>query len=182
MGEEGIAEAMRLMKNRGEELSEQIREKSTANLKLLGDYRGNADEKQYSYAIPLQEYHRKQAEDLAEIYQFDLPTLNHLSLTYGARAKDIARMVAAEPEKNKKLHEKFLNIEAEVEYIARYELVGSPIDILLRRTRMAFENATAAREALPKVVEICGGVNGWDGETLEKEIRKAEFVFDKLDF
>src|SRR5436309_2024210 len=54
-----------------------------------------------------------------------------------------------------------LVIEAEVYYALRHEYAQTPIDVLARRTRLAFLNAQAALEALPRVVEIMGEERGW---------------------
>lgn len=54
-----------------------------------------------------------------------------------------------------------LVIEAEVLYAIRNEYAQTPLDILARRTRLAFLNSRAALEALPRVVEIMGDELGW---------------------
>lgn len=52
-------------------------------------------------------------------------------------------------------------VEAEVRYAVRNEYARTAVDVLARRTRLAFVNANQAADALPKVtsflrLRICG--------------------------
>lgn len=65
------------------------------------------------------------------------------------------------PVMGRRLHPEFPYIEAEVIWAVRVEYARRALDILARRTRLAFLNVTAAAEALPKIVEIMGKELGW---------------------
>ena len=52
-------------------------------------------------------------------------------------------------------------IEAEVAYAAKYEYCTGVEDFLARRTRLAFLDARAAEQALPRVVEIMAKELKW---------------------
>merc|ERR1711865_1082754 len=67
-------------------------------------------------------------------------------------------------------------LEAEVRYAVVHEYACKPADILCRRTRLAFLNSTAARLALPRVVQIMGECLGWDDVRQRQELLQAEEV------
>lgn len=52
-------------------------------------------------------------------------------------------------------------VEAEVFYATRHEYACTAVDILARRTRLAFVDAQAALAALPRVIEIMSKELGW---------------------
>ena len=60
----------------------------------------------------------------------------------------------------KRLVDEFPYIEAEVKY-AMKEYACTAIDILARRTRLAFLDVQAAEEALPRIVEIMAKELNW---------------------
>ena len=60
-----------------------------------------------------------------------------------------------------RLSQEFPYIEAEVKYAVR-EYACTAVDVLARRTRLAFLNVQAAHEALPRIMEIMAAELGWD--------------------
>ena len=70
-----------------------------------------------------------------------------------------------------RLSQEFPYIEAEVKY-AITEYACTVIDVLARRTRLAFLNVQAADEALPRIVEIMGAELGWDKS--RKKVREGQ--------
>ena len=56
----------------------------------------------------------------------------------------------------------------QVKYAVR-EYACRAIDVLARRTRLAFTNVHAAKEALPRIVEIMGQELDWSEE--RKQVR-----------
>lgn len=65
-------------------------------------------------------------------------------------------------------------LEAEVLYAMDKEYAVTPVDILARRTRLAFLNSTAARLTLPRVVKIMGDKLGWSEQRRREEFEKAD--------
>ena len=61
----------------------------------------------------------------------------------------------------KKLSDEFPYIEAEVKYSIR-EYASTVVDVLARRTRLAFLNVQIADEVVPRIAEIMGKELGWD--------------------
>jgi glycerol-3-phosphate dehydrogenase len=55
----------------------------------------------------------------------------------------------------------FPDIESEVRYAVRNEYAQTAIDVIARRTRLAFLNAQAAFDALPRIVDIMSEELGW---------------------
>ncbi len=64
------------------------------------------------------------------------------------------------PVVGKRLVEEIPYLEAEGKYAVK-EYACTAIDVLARRTRLAFLNVQAADEALPRVIEIMGAELGW---------------------
>lgn len=62
--------------------------------------------------------------------------------------------------KGKRIVEEFPYIEANVLYAVK-EYACTAVDVIARRTSLAFLNVQAAEEALPRVVEIMGKELGW---------------------
>ena len=60
-----------------------------------------------------------------------------------------------------RLSHEFPYIEAEVKYAIK-EYACTVIDVLARRTRLAFLNVQAAHEALPRIVDIMTAELKWD--------------------
>jgi glycerol-3-phosphate dehydrogenase len=110
---------------------------------------------------------------LIQDFGLDNEVAQHLSNTYGDRAVKVARLAQLTgkrwPVVGRRLHEDFPYIEAEVIYAVR-EYAASAIDILARRTRLAFLNVRAAEEALPRVIELMSRELGWS-----KQKEKAEY-------
>ena len=67
----------------------------------------------------------------------------------------------------------FLVIDAEVRYAVRHEYARTAVDVIARRTRLAFLNAEAAFDSLPRVVDIMGEELGWSYSQRRKQIAAA---------
>jgi glycerol-3-phosphate dehydrogenase len=108
---------------------------------------------------------------LQTTYGLESDVASHLNRSYGDRAERVAelavgglgaRLAAGHP-----------NIEAEVVWAARVELAQTPLDILARRTRIAFLDRAAAIEALPRVVSLLADELSWDVDRRESEQEQA---------
>ena len=62
-----------------------------------------------------------------------------------------------------------IDIEAEVYYAVRNEYAQTAVDFIGRRSRLGFLNATAALDALPRVIEIMGSELGWNADMRKRE-------------
>jgi glycerol-3-phosphate dehydrogenase len=65
-------------------------------------------------------------------------------------------------------------LEAEVIYAVRHEMACTPLDVLARRTRLAFLDTSAALGAVPRVVELMGRELGWNPDKAALELANAK--------
>lgn len=110
---------------------------------------------------------------LVQDFGLENEVAQHLASTYGDRAFKVAKMASMTgkrwPIVGRRLHEEYPYIEAEVRYAIR-EYACSAVDILARRTRLSFCNATAAEEALPRIVDIMAEELKWTKEQKKANI------------
>ncbi|CAI2165753.1 3089_t:CDS:2 [Funneliformis geosporum] len=118
------------------------------------------------------------------IQQFGLETetAQHLSNSYGDRAWAVAALSKPTgkrwPVFGQRLSPFYPYIEAEVRYAVRREYACTLVDVIARRTRLAFLNAQAALESLPYIIEIMSEELGWSPEKQTQEFDKTvEFLF-----
>jgi len=134
-------------------------------------------------------WHENLAVRISQRFDVAFDVAEHLARNYGTRAADVLAEVDADSVKGSRsglykhyprLYEGaaattgYPYLEAEVRYAIDYEYAVTPADVLARRTRLAFLNSTAARLALPKVVEIMAASFGWDEARQVQEHEKAE--------
>lgn len=68
----------------------------------------------------------------------------------------------------------FFQIEAEVRYACRREFAQKAIDFIARRSRLAFLNAHAALQSLPRVIDIMSEELGWNSNRKNREFEEAK--------
>lgn len=95
---------------------------------------------------------------------FLIQIAKHLSHTYGNKAPEVAKLANITgrrwPVVGKRLLEQFPYIEAEIKYAVQ-EYACTVVDFLARRTRLAFLNAQAAADAIPKIADIMAKELKW---------------------
>jgi glycerol-3-phosphate dehydrogenase len=89
---------------------------------------------------------------------------------YGTRAGAIIEFLTAEPDA--RLVNNRLYSRREIEYLARQESVTHLIDLLLRRTSLAFVGGLTL-ELLDELAGILSPVLGWDADRSATEVRQA---------
>jgi len=97
---------------------------------------------------------------LQTVYRMDSDVASHLNRSYGDRAEHLAKL--ADDGLDARLATGHAYIEAEVVWAARVELALTPLDVLARRTRLAFLDRAAAIEVLPRVVGLLADELSWD--------------------
>jgi len=95
----------------------------------------------------------------------------HLWHSYGTRAPQVAEI--AQSRFGNRLHESYPYLEAEVVYGATKEMACTAIDILARRTRLAFLDHEAALEAAPRVIELMSEIHHWNDERKQLEMKRV---------
>lgn len=77
----------------------------------------------------------------------------------------------------RRLVDKYPFLEAEVVFAVKQEYALSVVDVLARRTRLAFLDSEAAVAVVPRVVQLMGELLKWSKERREAEKAKAlEFL------
>ncbi|KAH7923338.1 DAO-domain-containing protein [Leucogyrophana mollusca] len=117
------------------------------------------------------------------IQRFGLETevAKHLSDNYGDRAWTVCSLAQPTgetwPLHGLRLSPNYPFIEAEVRYAVRHEYAQTAVDVIARRTRLAFLNAQAALSALPRVIEIMGEELHWSRAQRKRQFERAvEFL------
>lgn len=103
------------------------------------------------------------------------PFPEHLAV-YGTDADMLNDLTKANPELAHQLHPDLPYIAAQVVWAARHEMACSVEDVLARRTRALFLNASAALEMAPRVTAILAEELGHDSHWQRKQIAAFESV------
>ncbi|WEW55635.1 mitochondrial glycerol-3-phosphate dehydrogenase [Emydomyces testavorans] len=113
------------------------------------------------------------------IQHFGLGTdvAQHLTESYGDRAWEVAAMSSPTnirfPLRGVRISPLYPFIDGEIRYAVRREYAQTAVDVLARRTRLAFLNARAALEALPTVVDVMAEELNWDERRKDLEWDEA---------
>ena len=96
--------------------------------------------------------------------------------SYGDQAPEIAKLAGMTrhrwPVIGKRLVADYPYIEAEVKYVIHKEYACTAVDVLARRTRLAFQNVQAAHESLPRIVEIMAKELKWSKAETKVNVSK----------
>lgn len=185
MGEEAVHKSLDYFVKSGQMSQDEAAQKkrpSNKYLRLLGDYRtriaGSYETKQ-----KLEAYHRVLALKLRDLGgTADINHVNYLSRTYGARAKQILEVMKENEELARRIHPQSYITRAEIRQILTQELVVDPLDLLLRRCRTAFTNASLAEELLVVIVDEMGNLASWPASQRKKIYNEALEQFRILRF
>ncbi|EGO19186.1 hypothetical protein SERLADRAFT_479523 [Serpula lacrymans var. lacrymans S7.9] len=113
------------------------------------------------------------------IQRFGLETevAKHLSDNYGDRAWTVCSLAHPTgetwPLHGVRLSRNYPFIEAEVRYAVRHEYAQTAVDVIARRTRLAFLNAQVALNSLPRVIEIMAEELHWTRAQERRELERA---------
>lgn len=114
---------------------------------------------------------------LVQDYGLEQEVAIHLANTYGDKAFLVARLAELTgkrwPVVGRRLHSEFPYLEAEVKYAVR-EYACTAVDVIARRTRLAFLNVAATEEVLPRIVAIMGQELKWSKKREEEELTNAK--------
>lgn len=120
---------------------------------------------------------------ISVVQQFGIETdvAKHLCESYGDRAFVVAGLAKQTgsrwPIRGKRLATSYPFDEAEVRYAVQYEYAQTAVDVLARRTRLAFLNAQASLDVLPRVIDIMGEELNWSKKKRDQEWKDSvEFL------
>ncbi len=107
-------------------------------------------------------YHPQLWQELVQQYPISEAVARHLTRAYGHHSLDVARWMTLGYDKQ--LHPQHPYLEAEVVYAIDAEMARTAVDVLARRMRLTFLDANAARQALPRVLDLMAKQLGWNAE------------------
>lgn len=111
----------------------------------------------------------------------DAARVTGLLTRYGTRAEEVIRFLdranAAEPDRL--LHSTRELSTRELEFMAANEQIGHLVDVLIRRTSLAFRGLVTG-ELLNEVADILSGPLGWDAARRATEISHAQEVLQRF--
>ena len=113
--------------------------------------------------------------NLRDSFHLDAIVADHLACSYGDRAWEVASLASAAPT-NRIAGEAYPYLDGEVRYAVQSEYAQTAVDVLARRTRLAFLDVQAAVTALPVVISIMAEELGWE------EARKRSEFTDTIRF
>ncbi|KAK4496276.1 hypothetical protein PRZ48_012256 [Zasmidium cellare] len=115
--------------------------------------------------------------NIIQHYGIETEVAKHLTESYGDRAWTVAALCAPTenrfPVRGERISELYPYVDGEVRYAVRHEYAQTAVDVLARRTRLAFLNAQAALEALPKVIDLMGEELNWNKARKATEWKEA---------
>lgn len=102
----------------------------------------------------------------------------HLAESYGDRAWSVAALCQPTdkrfPARGERISLLYPFVDGEVRYAVKHEYAQTAVDVLARRTRLAFLNAQAALQALPQVIDIMSEELKWDDKRQDLEWKESE--------
>ncbi|RDW60694.1 glycerol-3-phosphate dehydrogenase-2 [Coleophoma cylindrospora] len=111
--------------------------------------------------------------NLIQHFGVETDVAKHLTESYGDRAWTVAALsIPTEqrfPVRGERISPLYPFVDGEVRYAVRHEYAQTAVDVLARRTRLAFLNAQAALEALPRVIDIMASELKWDSKRKSAE-------------
>jgi glycerol-3-phosphate dehydrogenase len=107
----------------------------------------------------------------------DAARVEGLLTRYGTRATDVITYLAAG--EDRVLHSTRELSLREIEFMVRHEQIGHLIDVLIRRTSLAFRGLVTA-ELLTELAQALAGPLGWDTARVAQEITHAQDVLQRF--
>jgi len=107
----------------------------------------------------------------------DADRISGLLTRYGTRAEEVLDFLNAGPDRL--LHSTRELSVRELEFMAHNEQIGHLVDVLIRRTSLAFRGLVTG-ELLNEVADVLAAPLGWDAGTRAAEIHHAQEVLERL--
>ena len=115
---------------------------------------------------------------------------NHLCHNYGTRALQLAELAETHPalcpiapdgtKRWKRLSAEYPHLEAEVTFACRNEYACTAVDVLARRTRLAFVDVRAALLVLPRILDLMQAELGWSATRKAEELTNARHFLETM--
>ncbi len=116
--------------------------------------------------------HAKVAEEVSKAGHPRVPedVARHLADTYGMRAVEIARAMAADAALAERLVAGRPEVMAQVDWAVNEELAATVCDVMVRRTQLFYRDRDQGLGAAPKVADRMAKLLDWDDATKEREL------------
>lgn len=115
--------------------------------------------------------------NLIQHFGLETDVAQHLTISYGDRAWQVAALSsptnARFPVRGCRISPMYPFVDGEVRYAVRHEYAQTAVDVISRRTRLAFLNAEAALEALPSVIDLMGEELDWSSHRKDTEWKES---------
>ena len=121
----------------------------------------------------------QQTEKIAEKYAVCEATITHLLNRYGSLIEEILEIINEDPSMSERLIPDLPYIKAEILHAVTHEGALSVEDVLLRRTRISFEDFYSGSEVATEVANIIGGELGWGARERNASVKSFLAVTDK---
>ncbi|KAK5988713.1 Protein TISP38 [Cladobotryum mycophilum] len=116
---------------------------------------------------------------LIQHFGIETEVAKHLVESYGDRAWTVAELCRLTdkrfPARGERISRLYPFVDGEIRYAVRHEYAQTAVDVLARRTRLAFLNAQAALEALPKVIDVMSEELKWNRKRQDKEWLEGDY-------
>lgn len=174
MAEESVDEAIKLYHLHPQPVSHAPRVSGTEMIDDAASLNGTCQTHQVRL-LGAHGYSKTLFINLIQHFGVETDVAKHLTESYGDRAWTVAALSAPTdqrfPARGIRISALYPFVDGEVRYAVRHEYAQTAVDVLARRTRLAFLNAQAALEALPMVVDLMAVELGWDRRRQEREWR-----------
>ncbi|KAH8906766.1 DAO-domain-containing protein [Coniochaeta sp. PMI_546] len=121
---------------------------------------------------------------LIQHFGVETEVAKHLTESYGDRAWRVAALCKPTdkrfPARGERISLLYPFVDGEVRYAVRHEYAQTAVDVLARRTRLAFLNAQATLEALPKIIDIMSEELNWDKKRQDKEWKNTVAFLESM--
>lgn len=172
MAEEAVDEAIKTFKLQTRRI-EQIPDVSGTGLKTDNFNLDGSCQTHQVRLLGAHGYSKTLFINLIQHFGLETDVAKHLTGSYGDRAWQVAALSSPTtvrfPLRGTRISTLYPFIDGEIRYAVRHEYAQTAVDVLARRTRLAFLNAQAALEALPGVINLMAEELQWDDKrkTLE---------------
>jgi glycerol-3-phosphate dehydrogenase len=115
--------------------------------------------------------------NLIQHFGVETEVAKHLVDSYGDRAWTVAALCSPTnlrfPARGTRIAQLYPFVDGEIRYAVRHEYAQTAVDVIARRTRLAFLNAQAALESLPQIIDMMGEELKWSSKRKEAEWKDA---------
>ncbi|KEZ43761.1 Glycerol-3-phosphate dehydrogenase SDP6, mitochondrial [Scedosporium apiospermum] len=121
---------------------------------------------------------------LIQHFGVETEVAKHLTESYGDRAWAVAALCQPTdrrfPARGERISQLYPFVDGEVRYAVKHEYAQTAVDVLARRTRLAFLSAQAALEALPRVIDIMAQELNWDKRRQDLEWKETVAFLESM--